>query len=113
MRLRRWLSRGRSVPQALRIHEIERTNHAALMDYRTRPYRGDIVLFTAQQSGARGDRTLGWTSCVDAVEVVELPGRHDNVIEQPELAARFAGSVQARLVSNRVADVRREATQCR
>jgi thioesterase domain-containing protein len=80
--------RGRSVPHALRYRVIERTNLRACYRYEARPYRGAITLFRAemQPDYAGSDATLGWNVVAHGgVEVVGLPGRHEDFIAQPAL----------------------------
>lgn len=96
MRMRQWLGRGRSgVPQELRIHQVEQANYAALAAYRPRSYPGRITLFSAGQSRVGDDHSRGWQSFVAGVDVVELDGRHDNIIEQPDLPQLFRRCVDA------------------
>ncbi|HEX5960464.1 MAG TPA: amino acid adenylation domain-containing protein [Rhodanobacteraceae bacterium] len=88
LRVRRARAVGRALPHALRARELERVHYAALVAYAPRPYAGPLVLFRGmeQPEGARHAETLGWRDSVaGGIEVVELPGNHDNLIEQPEL----------------------------
>ncbi|HET7845418.1 MAG TPA: hypothetical protein VFL14_14775, partial [Xanthomonadales bacterium] len=80
--------RRKSVPHALRYRVIERTNLRACYRYEARPYRGAITLFRAemQPDYAGSDETLGWNVVAQGgVEVIGLPGRHDDFIAQPGL----------------------------
>ncbi len=96
MRMGQWVARGRSgIHQELRIHEVEQANYAALAAYRPRPYPGRVTLFRAGQSVVGDDPTQGWQSFVSGVDVVELGGRHDNIIEQADLPQRFRRYVDA------------------
>lgn len=96
LRLRHWAGRGRwAMPQELRIHRVERANFAALAKYRAQPYPGRIALFRTRQSVVGDDPTLGWRGFAADVDIVELGGRHDNIIEQPDLPERFRGYVDA------------------
>jgi thioesterase domain-containing protein len=91
LRLRECLGRGTT--QELRRHRVESSNQNALAAYRPRPYAGRIVLFRAMQAG--GDATLGWSGFADGVDVIELGGRHDTILEQPELPLRVRGCIAA------------------
>jgi thioesterase domain-containing protein len=92
LRLREWLGRG--TMQELRRHRVESSNQNALAAYRPRPYAGRIVLFRATQAGG-GDATLGWSGFADGVDVIELGGRHDTILEQPDLPLRVRECIAA------------------
>ena len=94
LRLREWLGGG-VAPQELRLHRVERNNQHALAAYRPRPYADRIVLFRAMHAGSGGDPTLGWGEFADGVDVIGLGGRHDNILEQPELALRVRDCIDA------------------
>lgn len=87
-RVRRARAAGRPLPHALRYRELERAHYGALATYVPRRYPGHVVLFRGNEQpvGTESSRTLGWSGFVQGgIEVVELPGNHDNLIEQPEL----------------------------
>jgi thioesterase domain-containing protein len=92
LRLREWLGRGTA--QELRRHRVESGNQRALAAYRPQPYAGRIVLFRAMQAGG-GDPTLGWSEFVEDVDVIELGGRHDTILEQPDLPLRAREYIDA------------------
>lgn len=92
LRLREWFGRGTT--QELRRHRVESSNQNALAAYRPRPYAGRIVLFRAMQAGG-GDATLGWSGFANGVDVIELGGRHDTILEQPDLPLRVRESIAA------------------
>ena len=92
LQLREWLGRGAT--QELRRHRVESSNQNALASYRPRPYAGRIVLFRAMQAGG-SDATLGWSGFADGIDVIELGGRHDTILEQPELPLRVRESIAA------------------
>ena len=77
------------LPHALRYREIERVHERAHMAYKAPPSDISVTLFRASEQceGMTSSRTLGWDELVGgAVEVIEIPGNHDNLIEQPALA---------------------------
>ena len=86
-----WLhSRGRALPHAMRYRLIERSHERAYFGYEPRPYDGPIVLFRAAEhpEEMNATRTLGWENVASGeIQVVELPGSHDDLIEQPTLVA--------------------------
>ena len=95
LRLRHGTGHDSVLPQELRIHAVEKSNQAALFGFRPIPYRGRIVLFRALHRNAGDDPMLGWGGYVDGADVIELAGRHDNIIEQPELALRLRECIDA------------------
>jgi thioesterase domain-containing protein len=88
--LTRWYRRqGHALPHALRYRQIERVHLHANDTYVPLPYHGAITLFRASEQPERlaGGPTLGWDSVATAgIRVIDLPGTHETLIEQPELA---------------------------
>ena len=92
----RW--RGTALPHDVRYREIERVHLRADCVYRPRPYYGPITLFRAAQKCelTPASHTLGWDSvALGGIQVIELPGSHDNLIEQPELAHELRRALDA------------------
>ncbi|WHZ20161.1 MAG: polyketide synthase module [Rhodanobacteraceae bacterium] len=87
--VRVWQARrtGHALPYDLRHREIERVHGRAYMAYVPAPFDGTITLFRASnQPASVTDRTLGWSeSAIRGVEVIDVPGRHEDLVEQPEL----------------------------
>ncbi len=90
-RLRARLSRRPPpLPQDLRILAVEKANFRALAAYRPRPYDGPLLLLRTRVREGEGAADMGWGRWIGGgVEVVELPGRHHDFIDQPELASRL------------------------
>ncbi len=90
-RVRRLRAAGKPLPHALRYREIERAHYRALHAYHPRPYAGCVMLFRASDAprSMQDAHALGWTNHIGGCEVVELPGDHDHLIEQPELRERL------------------------
>jgi amino acid adenylation domain-containing protein len=83
----RW--RGQALPHDTRYRELERAHWRADFAYRPRAYSGMVNLFRArEQPEPLADmRALGWdTVALGGVHVIDLPGTHETLIEQPELA---------------------------
>jgi len=83
----RW--RGRALPHDTRYRELERAHWRADFAYRPRAYSGMVNLFRAreQPEPLASMRALGWDSvALGGVHVIDLPGTHETLIEQPELA---------------------------
>jgi thioesterase domain-containing protein len=95
-RLMFWLGRkGLPLPMAMRIRQVEQANFRALMRYRPEPYDGGMVLYRASEARDGDDATLGWQRWIRGqVEVVEIAGRHDNLIGQPQLAKELRERIE-------------------
>ncbi len=90
----RWFGpRGRALSQTLRIHRVEQANMRALHNFRAGPYPGKVILFRTRRTDPRQDPSLGWNAWAGAVEIIELPGRHDNFVGQPELAVQLGACI--------------------
>ncbi len=101
---RRWLDRLRLVgyrmlrrplPHAMRYRVLQAVNHEAYFGYRPAPYDGPITLFRASELASRHlhayDACLGWSTVAGArLRIEAVPGTHNTVIEQPELARGIA-----------------------
>lgn len=88
LRVSRARRAGQPLPHALRHREIERAHYLALAAYRAQPCQGQITLFRVSEPrrSARNTEALGWEGFArGGIEAIELPGNHDNLIEQPEL----------------------------
>lgn len=88
LRVRNARTRGRPLPHALRYREIARAHYRALCSYQPPPFEGKAVLFRAaeQPFTKTGHETLGWSGHVlGGIKVIDLPGDHSHLIEQPEL----------------------------
>ena len=83
----RWARRrGAALPHELRYREVERVHEKAYMTYKPEPYEDLIVLFRATEQCEGASRALGWEGvAIGGIEIVELPGGHDTLIEQPLL----------------------------
>ena len=100
MGLSSWLmgkSGASTVPQEIRIYRVEKGNMHALNQYRPGHYEGRIVLFRTRLQDATEDPSMGWhTWAREGMDIIELPGHHENFIAQPELAVRLREVIDAR-----------------
>ncbi len=96
-KLRHALKPGRAViPAALRIERVERSNLQALVRHRPVLYPGEVTLFRTIRTRRSDDPSLGWAGWAEqGVAVIELAGRHDNFVGQPELALRLQRAIDA------------------
>ncbi len=103
-RIRRAHATGRPLPCNLRYRELERAHYRALVAYHPRTYDGRAVLFRAstQPRSTRPTGTLGWSRYMPrGIEVIDLSATHDNLIEQPELAARLGSVLERAQIASR------------
>jgi thioesterase domain-containing protein len=90
----RW--RGTPLPHAVRYRELERIHLRADETYRPSAYPGTVTVFRAREQPARLAESwaLGWDVLAAGVQVVDLPGSHDTLIEQPALAIALRDALQ-------------------
>lgn len=65
-------------------------NLQAMLNYEVKPYRGRVTLFRARQGSPRihSDPLGGWGDIAGGgVEVIEVPGTHNSMLEQPHVSA--------------------------
>ena len=89
-RLKQYIQGGAAIAPALRIWQVERSNLEALVRYQPRAYGGGLIMFRTRMKGGSDDPGLGWKAWIgQGMQIVELDGRHDNFVGQPELAVRL------------------------
>lgn len=96
-RIRWYRGSRKTIPHDLRYREIERVHEHAYLAYAAAPSDVSISLFRAaeQCAGTALSRALGWEEVVSGkIEVIDLPGGHDNLIEQPQLVVRLREVLQ-------------------
>ncbi|MGH8212141.1 MAG: alpha/beta fold hydrolase, partial [Rhodanobacteraceae bacterium] len=83
----RWARmRGAALPHELRYREVERVHEKAYLAYKPEPYEDVIVLFRAAEQCEGASEALGWEGVTTGgIEIIDLPGGHDSLIEQPLL----------------------------
>jgi amino acid adenylation domain-containing protein len=83
---------GAELPHEIRYAEVHRVHYRASCRYVVRPYDGDIVVYRAEDQQGRfpDSPTLGWSGLVRHVQVIDIPGNHDDLVEAPELAKALA-----------------------
>ena len=82
-----------TLPQGLELAHAERllatfqANQTAARLYRPSPYPGVLTLFRAAGSLRPGrDPALGWGRLAATVELHEVPGEHEDLIDPPHVA---------------------------
>ena len=90
----RW--RGTPLPNAVRYRQLERIHLHADETYRPSAYPEIVTVFRAREQPARLAESwaLGWDALAAGVQVVDLPGSHDTLIEQPALAVALREALQ-------------------
>ncbi len=85
---------GFNLAYAQRLLDTFQANQLAARTYRPGPYPGRVTLISAagppdapETALSRRDPTLGWGGFAAAVEVHEVPGLHENLIEPPYVEA--------------------------
>jgi amino acid adenylation domain-containing protein len=93
---------GRVVPHELRDLWLTRAFFRAAAHYRPRVYPGKLIVLRAKDADplvASVGRELGWTGLArGGIEVHDVPGNHDNLIEEPNapvLAATLKGCLES------------------
>ncbi len=88
-------SLGRDLPKSLR--DVEEFNWLAARQFVPRSYDGRVTLFWASQDlRAKFDMIEGWKTLARAVDVIEVPGTHLDIIKEPhvaELAEKLRGAL--------------------
>jgi thioesterase domain-containing protein len=87
IRVRNARKHNHALSYDLRHREIQRAHGRAYLAYVPSPFAGTITLFRASsQPVGIVDRTLGWAdSSLGGVDVIDIPGHHDDLVEQPQL----------------------------
>jgi thioesterase domain-containing protein/NRPS condensation-like uncharacterized protein len=95
----------RTVPSFMK--STDDVSWVAAMNYQPRPWPGPITLFRASvQPDPRLPLDLGWTPFAEGgVEVLELPGDHDLVFQEPNIQV-LAAQLRARLEHSDAAETR-------
>ncbi len=105
--------RNTALPHALRYRELEQNHERAYFAYDPQPYAGKIVLFRAAEhpEEMNATRTLGWERVASGkIEVIDLPGSHGDLIEQPFLVEALRDALaRARTQSPEMPHARRAA----
>ncbi|HET6913938.1 MAG TPA: amino acid adenylation domain-containing protein [Rhodanobacteraceae bacterium] len=91
VRLRWARATGRTLPHALRYRVLLECNQRAYYDYVPPSYPGKITLFRAAEHPAEmaASYGLGWENAATDLEVIQMTGDHDSMIEQPSLVPVF------------------------
>ena len=86
--IEQYIDNGQKIPLELRDQYL-RTNFLHLRDqYVTKPYDGDVVLFSAAEVWTIFDhvaREHGWQDSLKNLAIYEIPGGHDDMIRAPNV----------------------------
>ncbi|HET7558297.1 MAG TPA: phosphopantetheine-binding protein, partial [Rhodanobacteraceae bacterium] len=86
---------GRTLPHALRYRVLLQSNQRAYYNYAPPPYPGRITLFRAAEHPPEmaASYALGWEKASVDLEVIQMTGDHDSLIEQPSLVPVFRATL--------------------
>ncbi|WP_057658927.1 non-ribosomal peptide synthetase [Pseudoxanthomonas dokdonensis] len=94
------------MPQAARIRLVERGNFDALAGYVAAPLQVPAILFRTR-IGKDEEPSMGWQRWLGpSLRIIELPGKHDDFIDQPALAVALAAQLEQSLSVAQGADPR-------
>ncbi|HET6907552.1 MAG TPA: thioesterase domain-containing protein, partial [Rhodanobacteraceae bacterium] len=95
VRLRWARATGRALPHALRYRLLWQCHQRAYYSYVPPPYAGKITLFRAAEHPPEmaASYALGWEKTGVDLEVIQMTGDHDSLIEQPSLAPTFRATL--------------------
>jgi thioesterase domain-containing protein len=86
IRYHQW--RQEALPFAVREAHITHAFDTAVHRYVIRPYDGPVTLYKARTTNASFDHvdgSLGWAELIPELEVVEVPGDHETVMNEPNV----------------------------
>jgi thioesterase domain-containing protein/acyl carrier protein len=81
------LPAGYGLNEAQRQREVWKAHARAARSFRPRPYEGRIAIFRAADEPLNQGSALGWGRLSTRVEVYEVPGDHQTMMEQPQVRA--------------------------
>ncbi|MGN6729729.1 MAG: amino acid adenylation domain-containing protein [Rhodanobacteraceae bacterium] len=86
---------GRTLPHALRYRVLLQSNERAYYNYVPPPYPGKITLFRAAEHPPEmaASYALGWEKAGVDLEVLQMTGDHDSLIEQASLVPVFRAAL--------------------
>ncbi|HEX6614212.1 MAG TPA: amino acid adenylation domain-containing protein [Rhodanobacteraceae bacterium] len=95
IRLRWARATGRTLPHALRYRVLLKSNQRAYYNYAPPPYPGKVTLFRAAEHPPEmaASFALGWEKANVDLEVIQMTGDHDSLVEQPSLVPMFRATL--------------------
>lgn len=81
------------IPHDLRFWFVEKMNYLAMSRYEYSVFSGKITLLKSsdEEGGLWSDPLRGWRDmATDGLEIHEIPGHHDHLVEQPLLGKKLA-----------------------
>ena len=79
------------VPRYVRLKDfkqyilVNETQIQAWLNYKQKPYDGDIVLFRSQENAQATPEDLGWSKLVNNVRIIDVPGDHISMLLEPHV----------------------------
>ncbi|HHJ52408.1 MAG TPA: non-ribosomal peptide synthetase, partial [Caldithrix abyssi] len=81
----------RVVPRYVRLKDFKRyiivneTQIQAWLNYKQKPYDGDIVLLRSEENANADPPDLGWSKLVNKVQIIDVPGDHITMLLMPHV----------------------------
>ena len=88
---------AKPLPHFLRYWYIEKRNLEIMAKYVPKSYNGEIILFRAsdKKDDKNFDPINGWDGmATNGIRVIEVPGSHINIVEQPLLGEKLSLSLR-------------------
>ncbi|APF18136.1 amino acid adenylation domain protein [Caldithrix abyssi DSM 13497] len=79
------------IPRFVRLNDFKRyilvneTQIMAWVNYRQKPYEGEIVLLRSEENAKADPPDLGWAKMVQKVRIIDVPGDHISMLLQPHV----------------------------
>ncbi len=91
-----YLKKKETIPHDLRFWYIEQKNHKALNRYRFKSYDDQIILLRSdmEKEGIYSDPQRGWEDIAKKLTIHPIPGKHETLVEAPELGVFFGQSLK-------------------
>jgi thioesterase domain-containing protein len=92
------LARGATVPPQMRETHVMRAFHAAVRNYKARPWSGRAMLFSAEVVAfvfSGSGPSYAWEKLIDQLDVRKVPGNHATLLLEPQVGGVAAALDQA------------------
>ena len=83
--------KAKAIPRFIRLADFKRyivvneTQINAWLDYQPKPLQGSIQLYRSEENKDNAEPYLGWKDLVDDVEIIDVPGNHITMLQQPHV----------------------------
>ena len=86
----------RAIPRFVRLADFKRyiivneTQIQAWTDYEAKPYSGEIILLRSEENLNQAEPDLGWQKITAGVKIIDVPGDHISMLQEPHLKSTAA-----------------------